>query len=227
MRTPRRRARGPAWAAGCRRARARRARPRRPRRGSARFTRGRASACELEMERHDLRSCKSVAAAVCGALARAPPSAGTRRVLDAGGGSGLLGSWLARALSPMKVAIPGGDLTREMLDEAQKTGCYEALVAVDLDEDCSKVLTSAVVFHLFIGSGLLMPGHCAVGAFAYLLRLVASGGHAAFTIRESLYTPDKREYLNAVEAERCTLIRNRLEPYYGENAAHVVVIRKC
>lgn len=181
---------------------------------------------EAEMEANGLCSYKSVTAAVCDILARAPRAPATLRVLDAGCGTGLLGSFLARTLAPRHVAITGADLSPDMLDEARAKGCYEALVAVDLNEDCGTALASAGLFDFVVGSGLFMPGHCAVHAFGRLLRFVARDGHAVFTIRESLYAKDKVGYVGAVEAEGCRLISDSVLPYYGEIAAHVIVVHK-
>ncbi len=115
-------------------------------------------------------------AVAAGMFARHVP-AGTRPVLEAGCGTGLLG----QALHDIGFAdIVGMDSSRGMLDAAGRKGAYSELVQGRLGEpldfaDGCFAATAAI--------GVFSPGHAPAEAFGELIRVTRAGGVVLFSIR--------------------------------------------
>lgn len=105
---------------------------------------------------------------------------GDRPILDAGCGTGLSGPCL-RALGYSH--IEGLDLSSPMLDVARSRNAYAALVEARLGEELS---WPDGYFAAFFSAGVFTKGHAPADALGELVRVTRPGGHAIFTVRDSL-----------------------------------------
>ena len=127
-------------------------------------------------------------------LARYVP-AGEGPLLDAGCGTGLTGPY-AKALGYDD--IEGLDLSEEMLEVARGRNAYKTLKKAALGE---RLPWPDDYFRAFFASGVFTEGHAPASAFDDLVRITAKGGHAMFTIRESIIERDGfQDRFNALAA---------------------------
>lgn len=115
-----------------------------------------------------------------GFVARYIPSTDAR-ILDAGAGTGLCGESLAVLGYRNLTAI---DLSREMLDQASKSGAYRQVAQMKLGEalDLERQHFDGVV-----STGVFTEGHAPPSSFDELIRVTRPGGHIIFTVRDDVY----------------------------------------
>ena len=101
-------------------------------------------------------------------------------LLDAGCGTGLSGPYLA-ALGYGD--IEGLDLSEEMLELARTRGGYKALTKAALG---GPLPWPDGHFSAFISTGVFTSGHAPASSLDELVRITASGGHAIFTVRDTV-----------------------------------------
>jgi len=112
-------------------------------------------------------------------LARHVP-AGAGPVLDAGCGTGLSGPYLAALGYP---DLEGLDLSEEMLGLARDRGGYRSLVKARLGD---RLPWQDGHFAAFISTGVFTEGHAPASGLRELARITRPGGHAIFTVRDSI-----------------------------------------
>ena len=102
-------------------------------------------------------------------------------LLDAGAGTGLVGTLLQRLGYGDIVAI---DLSQGMLDEARKKNVYRELRQMVLGESLDFPSGS---FGAVVSVGVLTVGHAPASSLDELVRITKSGGHVIFTLRPDIY----------------------------------------
>jgi SAM-dependent methyltransferase len=117
-----------------------------------------------------------------------PPDAS---VLDAGAGTGLIGSYL----KPMGYhRLSAIDLSDAMLQRARKRGCYQDCHRMVLGERLSFNDDS---FDHGYAVGVFTEGHAPVSAFEELVRVIRPGGYFVFSIRDDVY--QERGYKSRID----------------------------
>lgn len=106
------------------------------------------------------------------------------KLVDAGAGTGLMGRILVAMEYPDITAF---DLSRGMLDVAEKTGAYTRLDRQVLGEPL-KYETDE--FDACISIGTFTEGHAPASGYDEIARIVKPGGHFIVTIREDVYLND-------------------------------------
>lgn len=114
------------------------------------------------------------------------------RILDAGAGTGLLGSALAEHGFTRLDAL---DLSPAMLREAEAKGLYATLVEGRLG-DPLPYETDA--FDAVVACGVLTTGHAPASCLAELVRITRPGGHVIFTLRSDHVPPGFDEEIAAL-----------------------------
>ena len=105
---------------------------------------------------------------------------GSGPLLDAGCGTGLSGPYL-EALGYHE--IEGLDFSEKMLDFAAARGCYRTLMRAVLGE----VLPwPSGRFAAFVSTGVFTQGHAPASSLRELARITRAGGHAIFTVRDTV-----------------------------------------
>ena len=117
---------------------------------------------------------------IAGWVARHVP-AGDGPVLDAGCGTGLSGPYL-RALG--YEAIEGLDFSEEMLGIARQRNAYRVLKRATLGE---ALPWPDGYFAAFLSTGVFTEGHAPASSLEELVRITRKGGHAIFTVRDSVF----------------------------------------
>lgn len=103
------------------------------------------------------------------------------QILDAGAGTGLIGSYLKPMGYYRLTAI---DLSAEMLKRAEARGCYQATYRMVLGEQLDFATDS---FDHGYAVGVFTEGHAPVSAFDELIRVIRPGGYFVFSIRDDVY----------------------------------------
>ncbi len=103
------------------------------------------------------------------------------RVLDAGAGTGLVGSELAKLGFNNLVAM---DLSRGMLDKANRKNVYQELRQMVMGEPLDFITD---LFDAVISVGVLTLGHAPSSSFDELVRITKPGGYVVFTLRPDVY----------------------------------------
>ncbi|MDP2121023.1 MAG: class I SAM-dependent methyltransferase [Hoeflea sp.] len=107
------------------------------------------------------------------------PDAGP--VLDAGCGTGLSGPYLkALGYGP----VEGLDFSQDMLDLAAARGTYTVLKRATLGETLP---WADHHFAAFLSTGVFTEGHAPASSLGELCRITRPGGHAVFTVRDSIF----------------------------------------
>ena len=131
-------------------------------------------------DEENLRKGYRLATLGTGYVARHVPK-GTGPILDAGCGTGLVGE----ALNILGYSdITGIDISPEMLAVAEGRGVYSKIAVQDLGEPLPNPNGSFAAFLCFASFG---PGHAPVDCLDELVRVVRTGGHAIFNLREDTY----------------------------------------
>jgi predicted TPR repeat methyltransferase len=142
--------------------------------------------------------CPTVAAEL---LKREVPLDGS--ILDAGCGTGLSGSALRAAGFQH---LTGIDISQDSLDVAVKTGAYERLLPVNLQQFPLPFDSDAFAGLLCVGVLTYVPD--AVGILREFCRVVQPGGAVVFTHRDDLsepqlYLPDNEEFSDKIKVIYC------------------------
>ncbi len=103
------------------------------------------------------------------------------KVLDAGAGTGLIGSYLKPMGYHDLTAI---DLSSEMLKHAEARNCYRATYRMVLGEALDFGTDS---FDHCYAVGVFTEGHAPASAFEELIRVIRPGGYFVFSIRDDVY----------------------------------------
>ncbi|MFC2033084.1 class I SAM-dependent DNA methyltransferase [Chloroflexota bacterium] len=103
------------------------------------------------------------------------------KVLDAGAGTGLVGSELAKLGFNNLVAM---DLSRGMLDKANRKNVYQQLRQMVMGEPLDFITN---LFDAVISVGVLTLGHAPSSSFDELVRITKPGGYIVFTLRPDVY----------------------------------------
>ena len=106
---------------------------------------------------------------------------GAGPLLDAGCGSGLSGPALA-ALGYTE--IEGLDLSDEMLALARSRGSYARVAKAELG---GPLPWADGHFAAFLSTGVFTEGHAPASSLEELVRITRKGGHAIFTVRDSVF----------------------------------------
>jgi len=107
--------------------------------------------------------------------------AGDGTVLDAGAGTGMMGTILA----PLGYGdLTGIDLSPGMLDLVRKKDVYGDLHQMELGRRLD-FLDDA--FAATVATGVFTEGHAPPKALEELVRVTAPGGHVVFSVREDVY----------------------------------------
>ncbi|MEM5492574.1 class I SAM-dependent methyltransferase [Hoeflea sp. AS16] len=107
------------------------------------------------------------------------PDAGA--LLDAGCGTGLSGPYL-QALGYDQIA--GLDFSEEMLRVADSRGAYDDLKRATLGE---RLPWDDNHFAAFFSTGVFTEGHAPASGLTELCRITRPGGHAVFTVRDTIF----------------------------------------
>ncbi|WP_417414936.1 class I SAM-dependent DNA methyltransferase [Hoeflea sp.] len=107
------------------------------------------------------------------------PDAGA--LLDAGCGTGLSGPYL-QALGYDRIA--GLDFSEEMLRVGDSRGAYDDLKRATLGE---RLPWDDNHFAAFFSTGVFTEGHAPASGLTELCRITRPGGHAVFTVRNTIF----------------------------------------
>jgi predicted TPR repeat methyltransferase len=131
------------------------------------------------------------------------------RVLDAGCGTGLVGSFLKVAGVPN---ITGIDYSSGMLAQAQEKRIYDALHLMDMNQSLDLASNS---FDAVTCIGTFTSTHVKPDAVRELIRVTRSGGSVIFTVRDDYWRATHFVDLVAgLHAEKTVCLEQiRLEPY--------------
>jgi predicted TPR repeat methyltransferase len=121
-----------------------------------------------------------IPAVTSGFIGRYVPS-GSRPLLDAGAGTGIMGETLSLLGFDSIVAI---DLSNGMLEQARKKNVYSELHQMTLGEPLDFPDNT---FAATIATGVFTTGHAPASAFEELIRVTRSGGHIIFSVRADAY----------------------------------------
>ena len=117
---------------------------------------------------------------IAGWVARHVP-VGDGPLLDAGCGTGLSGAYL----KPLGYnAIEGLDFSEEMLGLARQRKAYSVLKQAALGETLP---WPDGHFAAFFSTGVFTEGHAPASSLEELVRITRKGGHAIFTVRDSVF----------------------------------------
>jgi len=132
------------------------------------------------------------------------------KVLDAGAGTGLVGSVLSAFGYTDLVAA---DLSEGMLNEARKKGVYREFHQFVMGEDLP---FETDFFDAIISVGVLTLGHAPASSFDELVRVTKPGGHIVFTLRPDIYETggfkEKQEALIQEGKWALTEVSERFQP---------------
>ena len=122
---------------------------------------------------------------------------GNGPILDAGCGTGLSGPYL-KALGYDH--IEGLDISAEMLRLARARNVYHTLKQGDLS---GRLAWADGYFSAFLSTGVFTEGHAPASSLEELVRITERGGHAIFTVRDTvLKTGGFRDMFAKMEAAR-------------------------
>lgn len=126
------------------------------------------------------------------------------KILDIGAGTGLTGAVLARLGYENQVAV---DLSKGMLEVAQKRGVYQELYRMVLGETLD---FPTDFFDAAISTGLFTQAHAPAHSFDEIVRIVKPGGYIVFTLLTDSYKNSGfKEKFNTLESEgKWKLIEN-------------------
>lgn len=102
-------------------------------------------------------------------------------ILDAGAGTGLVGECLHQL---GYTNLTGMDLSKGMLEVAQRKNIYRALDQMTMGEELSYATGQ---FDASVVVGVFTQGHAPASSLDELVRVVKAGGHIAFSLRTDTY----------------------------------------
>lgn len=152
---------------------------------------------------------------------------GKLKVLDAGAGTGQVGTGLRKTgFESLELEIDGIDLSEGMLAVAAKTGAYTKTKTADLskplpyDEESYDVVTCV---------GTLTKGHVKADVLKEFIRVVKRGwGLIAVTILDEVYEPYRAVIVNEEKFGRVEIMSDELfNVWKGDtNSARMIVLRR-
>lgn len=132
-------------------------------------------------------------------------------VLDAGCGSGLVGSAIAER---MEATIDGVDISPGMLDQARALGVYRTLETADLTQP---LRLDDDAYDAVVCAGTFTAGHVGPDAFDELARVARPGGHVVATVLDSLWeSGGYRAHLESLESAEVVRVLEAEERPYRE-----------
>lgn len=147
------------------------------------------------------------------------------RILDAGCGTGLVGVELARRCD---ATIIGADYSPAMLERAKRTGVYDQLRKVDLNDPLALPDDG---FDAVVCAGTLTVGHVGPEALTGFVRVVKPGGFVCFTVREEAWQQDDYQaVIDRLDASAAwEALEVRTADYIREegSSCHLCLYRVC
>lgn len=145
------------------------------------------------------------------------------RVLDAGCGTGLVGEHMVTVMSPDVIEIYGGDLSPDMLEEANTKNVYTDLKVVNLK---MQLPYDAESFDSVISAGVFLQAHCGPECLPNIFRVLKKGRYLVTTSRKQFYEETKDDWDKYIRECSCEIVEITNVPYHSEAAAIALVIRK-
>lgn len=139
-------------------------------------------------------------------FARWVPKGG--KVLDAGCGTGLA----AENLHILGYRdLVGIDLSNAMLGKARETGVFSEVHRMVMGEPLD---FSSNIFSGAIVTGVFTEGHAPHSSFDELIRVVQSGGHIVFNVRDDIYEHHGfREKMDELETDGLWTLAEKSDPF--------------
>jgi predicted TPR repeat methyltransferase len=132
-------------------------------------------------------------------------------VLDAGCGTGLAGSELARRT---EAVIDGVDISREMLSRAARKGVYRTLGEADLTQPLAIDTDS---YDAVICVGVFTNGHVGPKALDEMARVAKPGAPLVFTVHQDVWASGYAEQLERLAANGRVRIHKIIDaPYHAK-----------
>ena len=140
-------------------------------------------------------------------LKHVPSSA---NILDAGAGTGLVGTLLSQHNYKTLTAI---DISQGMLDVADAKGAYLDLRVMALGDE---LLFPSDEFDAVICVGVLTLGHAPAHSLVELVRVTKPGGHVIFSMRPDVYeNAGFKEIQTSLEAQNLWSLKEVGPGFYG------------
>ncbi len=162
---------------------------------------------------------------ICLALLARHLPRGSKPLLDAGAGTGLLGEWLGIAGYP---DVEGLDLSEGMLAVAARKGVYTKLHRLALG---GPLPFADGAFAGIVSAGVFTSGHVGVEGLDELVRICAAGGVIVLTVKTTLWSGGFAGRI--AELAPAVTIAEQTEPYVsmpgetGTIPSLAVVLRKA
>lgn len=139
-------------------------------------------------------------------LARHVPC-GTRPLLDAGAGTGLLGEWLGILGYPEVEAL---DISEGMLAKAAAKNIYSRLHCLALG---TSLPFATGTFGCILSTGVFTTGHVGAEALDELIRICRPGGALVLTVKNTVWDGGFSDRVAALEADGAIRRLEETEPY--------------
>ncbi len=149
-------------------------------------------------------------------------------ILDVGAGTGLIGELINKTLNRDLIAL---DISKEMLTEAERKGCYSSFIEADLTKklDIENSTIGAVV-----SAGTFTYGHVGPEAFDELLRITKPDGLFVLSIHSKLFFEsgfDKKldslnEFISKPVLNEVNVYGNHPDPEHSDQTIYVTLFRK-
>lgn len=141
------------------------------------------------------------------------------KILDAGCGTGLVGSYLYQKGYRN---LEGFDYSAKMLAQAESKNVYNLLHQGDLAEPLD---LPDNVFTAIISVGTFTCGHIGPEAFNELIRITRPGGHLCFTVRDRAWEEDNyRKSMDNIERRGFwKLVEERTTDYIQDDESNCVI----
>ena len=147
----------------------------------------------------------------------------TAKLLDAGCGTGLLGSHLAKLGYQ---SITGFDISANMVSQARARGCYERLLTgLDLNQPLTDLATE---FALIASSGVYTLGHVPPNSLLNLINVCQPGGLILISTRHSyVQSSGFDQFVANLDSDNIIAIENiYTDTYTNEENASYWVLRR-
>lgn len=144
---------------------------------------------------------------ICLALLARHLPAGTRPLLDAGAGTGLVGEWLGIVGYPQVDAL---DISSGMLAVAGKKGVYASLHQAALGSPLPFADNS---YGGIISTGVFTTGHVGVEGLEELVRICRPDGVIVLTVKDTLWDSGFAAEIAARQAKGQFTLVEETEPY--------------